>query len=325
MKKLIENKAFIKIFITLVILVTVVSAVSYYFYFYEKPSKKSNLISLGRAGDLGKMIFLILGTDNDIRGRSRSDTIILAFVNTYTKKIQILSIPRDTMVEIEGRGTRKINAAYVYGGIKGTEEAIEKLLNIEIDHYVVVDIDGFVNIIDILGGIEIDVEEDMHYIDKAGELYINLKKGTQVLDGRNAMYYVRFRDKISADIGRIGRQQKFIKQVMEKTKEIGLIWKLPSIIQELYRNIKTDLGIKDILNVVKRFRDFDFSQVKVDMLPGQPDYIDKVSYYVTDIEKTEETIEEIMRYKADTIEKEKELKLEEEKNEIHDTEEVKSE
>jgi len=287
-------------------------------YFWPSEEVKGGLISVGSGKDLGKMIYLIMGVDNETRGKPRSDTIILAFLNTYTKKIQLLSIPRDTKIFIEGKGDRKLNAAFRYGGVELTKKVITDLLHLNIDGYFTVDIDGFVNIIDILGGVKINVEQDMNYVDKAGELYIDIKKGEQVLDGRNAMYYVRYRRYADGDIGRIKKQQKFIKAVLKKIKDFGIVWKVPSIIQEIYRNIKTDLGIKDLISIVNRFREFDIKNVEVDTLPGEGKYIDKVSYFVVDYDRTREIIEKIMRYEAD-----KETDKLENKDEIGDTEEVK--
>jgi LCP family protein required for cell wall assembly len=286
-------------------------------WIFISPDKKSNgLISSDSGKDFGKMIFLLLGVDNDPKGDNykRSDTMMLAFVNTYSKKVHLLSIPRDTKIFIEGRGDRKINAAFRYGGIDMTRKSIEDLLEINIDHYMTIDINGFVNIIDILGGIDIEVEDDMYYVDRRGELYIDIKKGYQHLDGRKSMYYVRYRDKIYADIGRIKRQQRFLKVMLEKMKKIGIVWKLPSIIQEIYHNIETDLGIKDIINIMKRFRDIDLAKVGVTTLPGEPKYVDKVSYYVHDHEKTGHLIEDIMEYKGE--------KKKDEKHEISDTQEI---
>ncbi|MCK9475772.1 MAG: LCP family protein [Candidatus Muirbacterium halophilum] len=286
-------------------------------WFFKTDNQNSNgLISSDSGNDFGKMIFLLLGVDNDPKGDNykRSDTMMLAFVNTYSKKVHLLSIPRDTKIFIENKGDRKINAAFRYGGVEMTRTAIEELLEIKIDHFINIDINGFVNIIDVLGGIDIEVEDDMHYIDRRGELYIDIKKGYQHLDGRKSMYYVRYRDKIYADIGRIKRQQKFLKVMFEKMKKIGIVWKLPSIIQEIYYNMDTDLGIKDIINIMKRFRDIDLGKVGVTTLPGEPKYIDKVSYYVHDHGETSHLIESIMEYKGESIKNEK--------HEISDTQEI---
>ncbi|MCK9467742.1 MAG: LCP family protein, partial [Candidatus Absconditabacterales bacterium] len=149
-------------------------------WFFKSDNQNSNgLISSDSGNDFGKMIFLLLGVDNDPKGDNykRSDTMMLAFVNTYSKKVHLLSIPRDTKIFIENKGDRKINAAFRYGGVEMTRTAIEELLEIKIDHFINIDINGFVNIIDVLGGIDIEVEDDMHYIDRRGELYIDIKKG----------------------------------------------------------------------------------------------------------------------------------------------------
>src|SRR5690606_13458695 len=122
----------------------------------------------------------------------RTDTIILATIDKAEGSIHAVAIPRDTRVRIPGRsGYDRINAAHAYGGPKLAVRTVEELLGIEIDYYVRIDYEGFETIIDTLGGVVIDVERPMRYVDRAQGLDIDLKPGVQLLNGKQALDYVR--------------------------------------------------------------------------------------------------------------------------------------
>ncbi len=144
---------FIALFVTILIAISplfkVIWAITYT-HFFEKPVHVN---------------ILFLGVDS-VDHSSRSDTIIVVGISP-DKKVALLSIPRDTRVEVPGKGYTKINHAYAYGGISLLKETIEKFMGIKIDYYVKTDYQGFEKVIDKLGGIEINVEKRMYYIDKA--------------------------------------------------------------------------------------------------------------------------------------------------------------
>ena len=162
----------------------------------------------------GKLHVLIIGEDDGLvaPGKSvtgRSDTLMVASYDPKSGDVSLLSIPRDTLVEIPGRVNQdKINHAFVFGGVDLTLRTVSKFLNMPLRYYVHVQTDGFRRIVDALGGVTIDVEKNMRYKDEAGDLYINLKQGEQVLTGKQAEGYVRYR--LDSDIKRTERQQKFI-------------------------------------------------------------------------------------------------------------------
>ncbi|MDD5089479.1 MAG: LCP family protein [Candidatus Wallbacteria bacterium] len=236
---------------------------------------------------------LVAGTDMAYHGQ-RTDTMFIGFVFPETRKLELFSLPRDTFVDIPGRSSKKLNSAYASGGVELLKKTVENNLGIKLDHYVVVNIDGFVHIIDILGGIDLEVEQDMDYDDIRGNLHIHLKKGHQHLDGEKAMQYVRFREKLFADIGRIQRQQKFLEAISGKFKEVDILWKLPALIREVRNNVKTDLSYEDILKTVNQYSDFDKRNLRMRILPGTADYIEKISYYLPDIEAFHRQVEEIL-------------------------------
>ena len=158
---------------------------------------------------------MLLGVDRRADDVGRSDTLMVASVDMDSHKAALLSVPRDTRVAIDGHGYDKINHAYAFGGHELSKSTVERLLGTHIAHYVIIDTKAFQRIIDALGGVDIDVDKRMHYEDPwddNGGLVIDLYPGQQHLDGAKAIQYVRYRDG-EGDIGRIGRQQKFMKAV----------------------------------------------------------------------------------------------------------------
>lgn len=244
------------------------------------------------SGDVSERFsILIAGTDMDYQGQ-RTDTMFLGFIIPEIRKVELFSLPRDSRVNVENHGIRKLNSAYSCGGVSALTQAVEQNFLIKIDHHIVVNIDGFVNIIDILGGVTIDVEQDMNYDDVRGNLHIHLKKGIQLLNGQKAMEYVRFREKLFADLGRIKRQQKFLEALTSKFKDPEIIWKLPAIIREIRNNVKTDLSYETILKLANRFRNIDQSCLRIRTVPGEAQYIGKVSYFIADMEKFRSMLDE---------------------------------
>ncbi len=240
---------------------------------------------------------LFLGVDS-VDHSSRSDTIIVVGISP-DKKVTLLSIPRDTRVDVPGKGYTKINHAYAYGGIELLEKTIENFMNIDIDYYVKTDYQGFEKVIDKLGGIEINVEKRMYYVDKAGHLYIDLKPGKQILDGKKAIQYVRFRHDKLGDIGRIKRQQKFLNALAQKLLKSGNILKNPSIIKDIFSALDTNLGLQDSLSIVNMLNGIKREDIVFLMLPGEPKYIKGISYWIPDVDKVKEIVNEYFISKED--------------------------
>lgn len=225
-------------------------------------------------------VILLVGADsretNDV---GRSDTIMLAFLDKQNKKVKLLSVLRDTYVTIPNSGEKtKINHSYAYGGIPLLESTLEKNLGIEVNHYVQVDFDGFAALIDALGGITIDVEKDM----RNDAEHINLKKGLQKLNGTDALGYVRWRSDGLADVGRVQRQQKFVKAVLEEVAQTSTIWKLPSLINVFNANVKTDMTTGQMLSIANSYRTMQAGAIETFSLPGTPQMLNGVSYWIPD-------------------------------------------
>ena len=215
-----------------------------------------------------KATIMIMGVDERSDDVGRSDTLMVATIDPQKNEASLLSIPRDTRVAIPKNGYDKINAAYAYGGEKLTQRTVEDFLGIRMDHYVIINTHAFQKIIDAIGGIDIDVEKRMYYEDPwddDGGLVIDLRPGRQHMDGKTAVTYVRYRDE-EGDIGRVKRQQKFMRACVDAVTTPTILPRLPGIIASVIDSVKTDLSVRQ-------------------MLPGRPLYIDEVSYWIPDMEQ----------------------------------------
>lgn len=209
---------------------------------------------------------LFLGGD---KVNNNTDTVILVNVDPDTPKISLLSIPRDTRVIIEGR-VRKINFAYPRGGGDLAVKTVEELLGASVDFYVFIDLAVFRKTIDLLGGVEFYVPEDMHYDDPAQNLHIHLKKGYQLLDGRKAEYLVRYRKGYkNGDIGRIKMQQEFIKELYRQKMTVTNLPRLRNVLIMVFDNLKTNITLDRALNLLLMADKVKSSDIHFYRLPGR--------------------------------------------------------
>ena len=252
----------------------------------EKPARRyiEPEVELIKARD--KKTVLIMGVDKRKDDVGRSDTLMIATIDPRLDQATLLSIPRDTRVKIRGRGYDKINAAYAYGGVTLTESTVENFLGVDIDYYVEIDTSSFVKIIDALGGVDIDVEKRMYYEDAwddDGGLVIDLYPGQQHMDGKTAVTYVRYRD-TEGDIGRVKRQQAFMKACLEKLMSAQIVPRIPKIAREVMEAVRTDMTLREMLELAGALKEAATNGVEADMVPGYPIYIEDVSYWIPDVE-----------------------------------------
>ncbi len=232
----------------------------------------------------GRFYVLVIGEDN-VEKSKRSDTILLASVDVDDKNVRVVSLPRDLRVMIPGHGTQKLNHAYAFGGQELLKATIESYLSIPILYCVIVDYDGFPAFVDALGGVDIEVERKMVYRDRAGDLDINIMPGLQHLDGRTAMHYVRFRHDAMGDIGRIQRQQKFLKKVITQVYAPTTLTKVPSLIRSALQLFRTDMSPSFAIGLANFIqKEIPQENIFFTMCPGEPAIVSKLSYWIGDIE-----------------------------------------
>ncbi|MDP2945282.1 MAG: LCP family protein [Atribacterota bacterium] len=247
----------------------------------------SNILSYNRIN------MLIVGCD-EIENQGRADTIVLLSISPKTKNVLILSIPRDTRVEIPGRGMNKINHAYAFGGESLISETVSSFLDVPIHFYAVANFNGFVYIIDELGGVEIDVEKEMYYVDKAGGVEINLHPGKQILDGEKALQYIRFRYDKLGDLGRIKRQQKLALAVIKKMINFDSIIKIPQISEGMKEYIETNIEARDTVALANLFRGVNQEKFRVETVQSKPVYIKGISYLEPNVEEVQQRVKSLI-------------------------------
>ncbi|MEN1986213.1 LCP family protein [Paenibacillus hubeiensis] len=193
---------------------------------------------------------LLMGVDargNKKNEIPRSDSMMVVSLDPVKKRIHVFSILRDTYTDIPEHGKNRINTAVTHGP-KTAMRAVSELLGIPVQFYVYTDFQGFIKLVDAVGGVDFYVEKDMTYESKADhhEYDINLKEGEQHLDGKTALQYVRFRHDALSDYSRTKRQRDFANAIVEKMKSTTSIMKLPSILQEVSPYIDTNLSVNDM-------------------------------------------------------------------------------
>ena len=239
---------------------------------------------------------LLLGVDSngdntDLWEGTRSDTILVVNIDPKTHSIKAISIPRDSKVYLpENKGVQKINSAHALGGVNLVKKTLKETFGIKVDKYILVHDDAVEKIVDALGGIPIYVEKKMYYNDYAGHLHINLDKGETVLNGKQAVGYLRYRKDGLGDIGRTQRQQWFMKSLFERMRSPQVITKVPEVLNIANKYIKTDMSFYELSQYAAMVRNIDNSKVEIATLPGAPNQIGYISYWILDPAKTQEVI-----------------------------------
>lgn len=233
---------------------------------------------------------LLMGVDE-----GRSDTIIVVRYNKNTHQIAMISVPRDTRVDIPGYGYEKVNAAIgKKGGAALAMKTVGNLLDIPIHHYVKVDFKGVEKIVDILGGVKVDVPPGMDYEDPAQNLYIHLKPGVQALNGKDSLKFLRFRSGYAdQDLGRIKAQQKFINAFIDKLTSPSVILKAPTLINTMVENVRTNMEQEDIAAYMLDIGEINTDKITMQTLPGEGKYVGIVSYFIHDQDKLDEMMDDI--------------------------------
>jgi len=245
---------------------------------------------------IGIVNILFLGVD---AGGMRSDTIMLASLNGKTNQINVLSIPRDTRVPF-GSNHYKINSAIGIGAqevkkgnLKEPEELtiqkVKLLTGMPIHYFMTIDFDAFIEIIDVLGGVDFEIPFDMVYDDPVQNLHINLKKGMQHLNGKQSHDFVRFRQGNkgyrgypNGDLGRIEAQQNFLRALAEQKLKPQYLLKASDIFAVVKKNVRTNYSAKDLLKHIGILAKVASGNISVHQMPGRTAMIDGGSYVICD-------------------------------------------
>ncbi|ENZ03492.1 hypothetical protein HMPREF1092_00679 [Clostridium thermobutyricum] len=230
---------------------------------------------------------LLIGTDaRSLDEPARSDSIMILTIDNNIKKIKLTSIMRDTFVDIPGHGENKINAALSIGGVPLLIDTINQNFSMNLDKYLMVNFWGFESIIDILGGIEVDIKDyEIDQLNKyIGEQHDSKEKspkivhpGVQLLDGQQALSYARIRKTGNGDYERTDRQRRVLSIIAEKFKDVSPL-KYPSFMTEMLPHIKTNIEPFALLNyayTASKFPSLDFEQLRLpleDLSKSSPSY-----------------------------------------------------
>ena len=223
----------------------------------------------------------LFGVDSDAErkaqgGGSRSDTIMILSINPKEKKTEIVSVPRDTQAKMVGKGTtEKIAHAYAYGGPNMAVNSLEKLMNVPIDHYATIDMDGLHDMIDTMGGIDV-VSNDTFTTNG-----VHFEKGKKThVNGEEAMSFIRSRKEEGAggDFGRQERQQLILEAMANKMTSASSITHFAPLMNEIQKNVKTDLSLGELNTIRSKYKDAN-DTVSRHQLDGQGGIQDDGLYY----------------------------------------------
>ena len=228
------------------------------------------------------MILFGLSERKHINDPGRPDTIILALVDPNGPKLSLISIPRDTYVDIPGQRMDKLNYAYARGGANLLVKTVEEWLDIEIKGYTSINFQGFIDLVDLVGGIDVYVSRDMRYEDPVDGTDIDLKIGQQKLDGKNALDFVRFRKsndgRHASDYERMGRQQEALRTLGGKLVSIRSIARYYDIMNILKANVRTTLTAEELDKLLKTYYNFSMDNLETTSVIGNGVYINRGWY-----------------------------------------------
>ena len=224
----------------------------------------------------------------------RTDAIILLSFDPQNNKVSVLSIPRDTKVVLPGhKDPEKINAAYAYGGAVMAKQTVANLLRVPIHYYALANWRGFIDVVNLIGGVDIYVDKDMYYEDPYADLVIDIKHGYQHMDGETAGKYVRFRKDELGDIGRVQRQQKFLKAAAEQMFSVQNVTKISSLLATLDKYVETDLNTLTMLKAANSFKLFGDDKLRSCMLYGNFDDEGGASYWQSTQKDVNKSLDEL--------------------------------
>lgn len=233
---------------------------------------------VNRAVQKGERINLLLIGCDDVENSKRADVLMLVSFHSRQRIADILSIPRDSRVRVPKYKLLRVNEFFAYGykkdgiaqGIALTQEVTRNLLNLDMPYYIQLDFDALIDIVDALGGVTIEIAEKMDYDDNWGNLHIHFKPGSQALNGKQCLEYLRFRKDALGDIGRMQRNRSFLKAVVAKVKSPSVVFRMPQLLWAGYKALHTNLSFYDLVTLAFELRKLNAQGFRQQQLPGKP-------------------------------------------------------
>jgi len=257
--------------IILIIICLLLMSLAIYFTQKRYSASKNKLLTI----NLKKPIsILLLGADSLIPGdlngwNGRSDFIAFIYFNPHTDEVSILSIPRDTYIDFKKHKIHRINSANQIGGYRLSMKAVKNLLKIDhIDHVFVFSLKAVVELLDEIGPLKIFVPKKMFYNDMSADLHIDFKPGLQTMNGDQLIKFLRYRDAVNGDIGRIQRQHMFFRAMINKVLEPKMIFRIPTLINKANKVVITDMSFAQMFKLGTLVRSLAPSRIKGYILPG---------------------------------------------------------
>ena len=241
---------------------------------FKQPFQKAeaNHSFKGTKGKTEAVNVLLLGSDTREENRARTDTIMVAHYNPQTHDVKLISLMRDIYVEVPEYGHQKLNAAYSFGGSELLRDTIKSNFGLDIHHYAIVDFKGFVKAVDLLvpNGIEVDIPYEM-----SDGIGMKLEPGTQQLNGKEMLGYVRFRQDRLSDFGRVQRQQEVITKIKEEAFNIESVGKLPDLFKLLNTYVDTDIDTPTLITIGKDIMTDENKDVETIRIPEDGSFMNK--------------------------------------------------
>lgn len=304
------KKKFVIAFLTSILGFAVLYSTVLSSLFFDKPVVASNdspeeeEISEEEIEEINdSILFLLMGVDSDDVHQERgirTDTMMLTNIDLETGEVNILSLPRDTRVDVRGRKD-KLNHAHSYGGVDLAMDTVRDFLDIDVRNYVKMDYKAVKEVVEAIGGVEIDVHRRMYYTDSSAKppLKIDLQPGVQVLDGNEALQFLRWRQNADGtgyaegDIGRIQAQQNFVKELIKQSLKPKNIIQLPSFINTYWDYVDTNLSLSQMARAALAAGKIDTNKVTTATIPGHGERIDGLDYWIYDEEEFEIILEDM--------------------------------
>lgn len=259
--------------------------------------KKSNKREKAVDPSVDSISILFMGIDDSAGESGRTDAMILATFNEDEKSVKMVSIPRDSRVELVGRDVMdKITHAHVYGGIQMAVESVEHLFDVPVDYYVRLNFSAFIEIVDALGGVEIDVPFEIIEQDSdRNKNAIHLHKGLQLLNGEEALAYARTR-KYDGDIERGKRQEEVLTAIIKKLASVQSVTKYNDVLESIGDNLTTNMTFEEMTS----FHDYAYEGANIEIetmtLEGRGARIKGLWYYLLDDESVESISQKLKKH-----------------------------